>query len=124
MAPLSKFLSTLGYKHCIISTGRVVLVFKSQYAPLLMAVFVLGMNTALCREIELFQRVTGWELTCATSVSTALECVKPLAFKHGEKDQGGMENGLSQCSAARNFSLYESANRHSSEFCLLDPLVQ
>lgn len=123
-ALLSRFLATLGYKHCIISTGRVVLVLKSQYAPLLMAVFVLGMNTALCREIELFQRVTGWELPCATSVSTPLDCVKPLAFKHGGKGQGEMEKGLCQRSVVRNFSLYDSANRHRSEFGLLDPPVQ
>lgn len=84
---------------------RVVLVFKAQCAPLLMAEFVLGMNTPLCQEIELFQRVTGWELPCATSVSTPLDCVKPLAIKHGGDAQGEMEKGLCQCSTARNFSL-------------------
>lgn len=83
---------------------RVVLLFKSQCARLLMAAFVLGTNTALWQEIELFQRVTGWELPCATSVSTPLDCVNPLAFKQGGKGQGEMEKGLCQCSAARNFS--------------------
>lgn len=61
-------------------------------------------HTALWQEIELFQRVTGWELPCATSVSTPLDCVNPLAFKQSGKGQGEMEKGLCQCSAARNFS--------------------
>lgn len=77
-----------------------VLVSKSQCAPLLMAVFVMGMKTALWQEIELFQRVTGWELSSATSVSTPLDCVKPLAFKHVGKGQGEMEKAFPQSESA------------------------
>lgn len=102
------------------------MVLKSQCAPLLMATFVLGMNTALCQETELFQRFTGWQLPCATSVSRPLDCVKPLAFKHGGKGQGEMEKGLCPLCAPEpeTFPQYESADRHSSEFCLLDPPVK
>lgn len=105
----SKFLAEWGYKHIIThpqaqSDAGFQITVMAVFVLGMMAVFILGMNTALCQEIELFQRVTGWELPRATSASTPLDCEKRLAFNHGGKGQGEMENRLCQCSAARNFS--------------------
>lgn len=84
---------------------RLVLLFKSQYVPVLLAMLALVMKTKICQEIEHFQRVTRQQLPFSTTVSALSVGIESQVFKHGGKGHGEMEKGLCLCSPARNFSL-------------------